>query len=838
MNTDIRILNTDDERSREMEAITIEEEVMTGDSVWRKVTRWSLYAIAFLAPLLFLPYTTPPTLIKEVVVSALAIIAFITWLGETLLEGRVYYKRTLINAGSLILLLVLFSSTLVSSGQLTGLLASDILGERFISFLVFALIVFITGSTLTKKDESTYMMGWFLMGGFLLSLLSLSQLLAPSLIPLSFLARPDVNPIGTTNAVAVLMGFFFILALGLLTSASRGWFSRWSQICLYIILCTSFANLLLINFRIAWIGVMVSLIILLGFKVGLPRVSTKSRMFMERDKFALLFLALAIVTFFILSGTSLIRLASIPNEVSPSYQATLNIARQVLKAHPLLGSGPGTFGIDYSLYRDPSINQTNFWGVRFNSGAAFMPTILATTGILGVLAFALFSLFVLISLFRQVTRERSGDPVLLGGSAAVVFALLMWWLYNSTFAFQVALFALIGILISRMNESLEEGETQSWWRISERFLGFTAPWTTFVVSLITIFLMVGSVAFLYYSMQEYIAAVYFNQGVDRFSNKGDIPGAIDKINRAAGLDSQNDQYYRTFAQVLLGEVQAIVNQASKTQNANLQNDFQSAVTNAITAAERATQINSVDALNWSTLAFVYQSIVPFIQGSENLAIQSYDKAIQNDPLNPSYEFSKGSTYIALADRDQLLANQAGQSREAIDALAKGGVDALANARASLEKSIQLKSDYPQANYLLAQVLLREGNLPRAIQQVEAVRQLAPFDIGVAFQLGVLYYQSNDLVKAQAEFERAVSLNDKYSNARYFLGLIYDRNGQKDRALSEFKAIASLNPDNQEVKTIIANLEAGKPALATISPPAPSPTERKEPPVKDSGQPRL
>ena len=55
-------------------------------------------------------------------------------------------------------------------------------------------------------------------------------------------------------------------------------------------------------------------------------------------------------------------------------------------------------------------------------------------------------------------------------------------------------------------------------------------------------------------------------------------------------------------------------------------------------------------------------------------------------------------------------------------------------------------------------------------------------------------------------------------------------------MAEFERIQALNPDNQEVKTILQNLRTGRRALANISPPEPEPAERKEPPVKDSGKP--
>ena len=91
----------------------------------------------------------------------------------------------------------------------------------------------------------------------------------------------------------------------------------------------------------------------------------------------------------------------------------------------------------------------------------------------------------------------------------------------------------------------------------------------------------------------------------------------------------------------------------------------------------------------------------------------------------------------------------------------------------------------------------------------------------------MYYNDNQLDKAQSELERAVSLDENYSNARYFLGLIYDKKSEKNLAIEQFEKIKALNPDNAEVPKILANLRAGKAALEGIVPSQP-PTEEKLP----------
>jgi len=413
----------------------------------------------------------------------------------------------------------------------------------------------------------------------------------------------------------------------------------------------------------------------------------------------------------------------------------------------------------------------------------------------------------------------------------------MWWLYTTTFTFHVVLFALMGLLVARLNDAVRDEETHSRWRISERAVTSTTPWATFVTSLVIIFLMVGGVAFLYYTLEQYAGAVSFASGISSFNKPTpDIDGALAQMNRAVSLASDNDGYYRLLTQAELAKIQSIINAPNASQNPNLLNDFRSAVQTAISYGQQARDINPVESLNWSTLGFVYQSVVPFIDGSESAALDAYNNAEKYDPMNPLNEYNKANVYLALVNRAQLRLQQPGISAQAAAALNKQGLESLDNARIALEKSIQLKSDYPQANYLLAQVLIRQGNLASAITQVEKVRQFAFNDIGVAFQLGVLYYQAGQFDKAEAEFARAVSINPSYSNARYFLGLLADRKGDREGALNQFLEIQKFNPDNSEVALIIANLRAGRPALDKISPPAPPPAQRSTPPVQDSGKP--
>ena len=114
-----------------------------------------------------------------------------------------------------------------------------------------------------------------------------------------------------------------------------------------------------------------------------------------------------------------------------------------------------------------------------------------------------------------------------------------------------------------------------------------------------------------------------------------------------------------------------------------------------------------------------------------------------------------------------------------------------------------------------------GKIKEAIAKMEETILIAPSDVNLVFQLGLLYFNGDQFENAKLALERAISLaiesNQEYANARYYLGLTYDKLNQKEKAIEQFEKIQTANPDNEEIKKILFNLKSGKPALEGITP---------------------
>lgn len=787
-----------------------------------------LYAIAALLPIWFLPLPLAVEFGREVTFGSLIFVATLLWFLGILAKGAVRLQYSLILLLGLVLVAVLGVSTFFSTMPMVSLLYADQIAERYVTLVEGILLMILAGSAIRGKKNAEMLGMVLIAAGALAALINAIQLfwgvsVWGKIYPV-FAETANFNVAGSMNATAIFYAVLLSASLGFLTA---GGIAGWKKYIFGAGVLVFLANLLLINYTGSWIILLAASVLLVGINF---RVAEGVYRFNWKYAVAILFTAFSIVM--ILIRTPLAGTANLPPEVSPSLSATVNVAKSVFDKNPrvmLLGTGPGTFGFEWLQFKDKSVNQTPFWSVRFNQGSSWASTLLVTTGALGFLAFVLFLgaaflIFLRIILFSRDEENSPAAGYFLGFAGFAATALL--YPVKVTFLFGFFLFAGLCMqqLGSRYALKEAEGGYASLFDIREKNIRFEGLWAMFLSSLVTIFALVLSVAALYTQGVYARATLLMQSGVEAF-NKGDTNGAAVSFAQAAEA-LENTNSYKLLLQVRIEEVKKLIERASRGEN--VQQEFQSSVSLAVQAFQRAFALESRDVDLWRTQGAFYELLIPFIDGSHRFAFDSYKKAAEFDPLNPSNYTDLGRAHLVYADRLLAIINQGAADR---DKQVKEREEILKEAVAAFERAIDAKQDFASAHFLLAQAALRLGNVEKAIKSVEGAKLAAPFDIGIAFQLGLLYYQTNDFGRARGEFERAVSISDTYSNARYFLGLIYDRQGDKAKALEQFAKIEQLNPDNREVKKIADNLRAGKPALDGISPPGEVPEKRKEAPVK-------
>ncbi|MBI4225310.1 MAG: tetratricopeptide repeat protein [Candidatus Sungbacteria bacterium] len=823
--------------------------------------RTLLFIFAGAVPLWFLPWRINVDFGREMTFLLLIIGAFVLWLLSGLLMGKFrFVSSSGLYAGALFLLAALVS-TFLSKMPFASAFLNDPSAEKWSTLLAgFVLMVVTANLLVSRKDVSRALLIFLLAAGAEAALTFFSLAFNASAFRMiaPFIQGTDFNVIGTINSAALLYATAMVMAIGFVLAPAFHQLRTWVRWAVYAAIFFFAANLLMVHFRTAWIILFIGSLFLSAFMFWM---SQRNREDIDADgsdmaktslgwKYALSLIVLAFSLVMLMVPGPIVGKIALPTEVSPSAMTTLHIARSVYRegvVRTLFGSGPATFSRDWMRYKDASINNTPFWGTQFNQGYSLITTLAVTLGIMGVVLFLLFLFGFLVVSLRALLSLPEGAGFMAGAFLGFVGMICVAALYPANLTFVLLLFFFAGLLMTGLASRREvdsgfsesEGSQSSssrrstWlWSISERWGAFQQPWAVFAFSLAIVLLLSLSIGMLYYQITRIQSAFAQVSGLTAV-NKGNLDGAIASFERAAGYEKSNPRLYQALVQLRTEKIRSLI--AAAAQGKNVQNDFQQILQLAIQNSQSALALSPEDPLIWQTQGALYELIIPYIPGADRLAFGSYQKEMELDPLNPTGRIDLGRAGLAAADRIQIVLNQQQQKPEQgvdVAELTKARTQILEQVEKVLQEAVGMKADFAAAHFLLAQTALRAGNMQKAIQSTENTKLAAPFDIGVAFQLGLLYYQNNNLEQSATEFERAVSMNPQYSNARYFLGLIRSRQGNVAAAITQFEEIAKVNPDNQEIKQILENLHSGRSALDNIAPPATPPEQRSEPPVEE------
>lgn len=503
-----------------------------------------------------------------------------------------------------------------------------------------------------------------------------------------------------------------------------------------------------------------------------------------------MFLGIAAIIFLLLPS----RLPSpFLQEVSPNLTTTLSITTGAWNDGSILfGSGPGTFSLVYPKYVPLNVNQTAFWDVIFDRGNAHVTTLLATYGLLGTLLWV----FLVVTVFGLASKRIYIDehswsrliPVFVAWFVLVVAACV----YPSNFTLSVCFWWLTASVIGQLFSG-EQGQTSA----SAR-----ARLATMLVALVV---LVCTVSAFIITAPRYLAEVAYAKAV-RIDAKDSAEPKIDEVvsllDRAGALNPRNDTYYRNLSAALLKRLRSV-----STEEAADDSYVQSLLAATIAASTRATDLSPANVLNWDVRGMVYRDVLSVVPDAARPSVDAYERAIVLAPTNPRYRVEVAKAYIGIADAqnpllqnaDEDVAIQAQNQKEA----------ALEQAEEHLVIAAALKPDYAPAQYYLALVHERVGDLAEAVRGLEQVKVQAPQDVGVGFQLGLLYLRQGKHVLAQAEFQRVLELAPAYANAHWYLSVVYEQQGNLLAAIREVEQVLSTNPDDPTVQARMNRLMAGQ-----------------------------
>lgn len=129
-----------------------------------------------------------------------------------------------------------------------------------------------------------------------------------------------------------------------------------------------------------------------------------------------------------------------------------------------------------------------------------------------------------------------------------------------------------------------------------------------------------------------------------------------------------------------------------------------------------------------------------------------------------------------------------------------------------QEAVRIDPKDPDPHWLLANIYFgsqeRKGpskdNLLKAIQELETLKELAPEDERIYYNLGGAYFELNEAEKAIQAFEKYQALSNSDGGYRE-IARYYERTGNLEKAIEFLKKGLEIQPDSAESLMLLANI---------------------------------
>ncbi|OGG19426.1 hypothetical protein A2721_02770 [Candidatus Gottesmanbacteria bacterium RIFCSPHIGHO2_01_FULL_47_48] len=352
-------------------------------------------------------------------------------------------------------------------------------------------------------------------------------------------------------------------------------------------------------------------------------------------------------------------------------------------ASAIFGVGPGHFVDAFTAGRPASFNPSPNWNLRFGTSSNLYFYLLTTLGIAGLASFV----FLVVRFLRLVPArlESQNAPPLEKGlfaALAVTFTLALFLPTPSVSLF--TLFVLLGLLarhLSASGVSLYAKEVEINNNIALLY-GST-------LAVLALILLSG------YFLVRFLAADYLFAASLRAAGENRGSDTYNLQIQALTLNPFNSLYRLTYSQTNLALANSLAGQP------NLSEEQKQTVVALVQQSLREGRLAAAQqprrVANWENLSLIYRNLINFAQGADQWTIASLNQAITLEPTNPRLRLDLGGIYYA-----------------------KGDFQTAAQAFAA---AVNLKNDYANAHYNLAQALKQLKLDAQALQELQLTASL-------------------------------------------------------------------------------------------------------------------
>ncbi len=476
------------------------------------------------------------------------------------------------------------------------------------------------------------------------------------------------------------------------------------------------------------------------------------------------------------------------NDVRPSWTMTLHVAKQSLVHNFATGYGPNSFGGVWSQVKPVTLSGTR---TDFSQGAGFIPTQIATNGILGAIMWILLSL-VIVGLLIRKTRVGFSNALdryfSIGMGMSILYLGMLAWVYIPGGYFLILLAILLGAFIALFDNHSEKNHYT--------FSFIKDPRASFFGILGVTLLIIGTLLLGYVGLRKTVSFIHYTKGLVLL-NQGKFPEANGRVSLATSFAS-HDIYHRQLASFALSDINQVVSKTNTTNKEVVSKQVEQTLGAALAYAQAATQINSMEYKNWLTLGDVYRTMVSLgIDGAYERATSAYQEAKKRNPNDATMVLYFAQLAVAKKDTE-------------------GALD-------FIKESLNV---YPTADAYIVRAQIQAGQqkLGAASESLKAALALNPYNADLAYQYGLLLMSQRQYNDAILAFQHVIVVNRNYATAYVYLGYAYERAGDITSANKIYEYIKQQFPKGAEAITTVRNGQIDQPAPETIEVPTPETTD--------------
>jgi len=356
------------------------------------------------------------------------------------------------------------------------------------------------------------------------------------------------------------------------------------------------------------------------------------------------------------------------------YATGYSIAIDILKygRTAMLGIGPDNYLAAFTFYKPAQYNANpDLWNVRFTTSSNEPFQVFTTNGLIGIAALLLVYLYLTKSSISQIRKGNYG----LGVGTLVLLVGLLFFPANTTLLILLFYFMLVHSVYTEVKRT---------WEIENIFIKVG------ISGVLVALVLAGAWLTGKYALADY----YFQKSVVAFSNNDGI-GTYDNQVKAIQINPRRIGYRVAFSNTNLLLAANLAQQEKLTEEQ--QKTLVDLIKQSVNHANAAVALNVQNVNSWEHRARTYRQLINLANGAADFAFVSYNNALRLDPRNPRLMVDYGGFLSAV-----------GQNETALTVL---------------RQAVQLKPDYANAHYNLANVLIAEKRYVDAYRTLQVVANL-------------------------------------------------------------------------------------------------------------------